>query len=158
MILEIINEAADELEQRAIDLQMNVPHITLQLDAEGLGLAVRNLLQNALKFTREAPSPCIEIAARQTGTSVIVSVSDNGIGFDMQYHDQIFKLFNRLHRENQYPGTGIGLALVRKAIERIGGRVWAESREGQGATFYIELIQAQTPASASASQPQRASA
>ena len=57
----------------------------------------------------------------------------------MQYHDHIFKIFQRLHRDDQYPGTGIGLALVRKAIERIGGRVWAQSRSGEGSTFYIEL-------------------
>ena len=68
-----------------------------------------------------------------------MAVTDNGIGFDMQYHDHIFKLFQRLHRDDQYPGTGIGLALVRKAIERLGGKVWAQSKPGEGSTFTIEL-------------------
>jgi light-regulated signal transduction histidine kinase (bacteriophytochrome) len=71
----------------------------------------------------------------------LLEISDNGIGFDMQYHEHIFKIFQRLHRDDQYPGTGIGLALVRKALERVGGRVWARSEVGRGATFCIELPQ-----------------
>ena len=82
---------------------------------------------------------CERIHGKKTDTGVQISVSDNGIGFDMEYHDHIFKIFQRLHRDDQYPGTGIGLALVRKAIERMGGRVWAQSRAGEGSTFYIEL-------------------
>jgi light-regulated signal transduction histidine kinase (bacteriophytochrome) len=66
-------------------------------------------------------------------------VRDNGIGFDMTYHDRIFEIFQRLHRDEDYPGTGIGLALVRKAMERMGGRAWAESAVGRGATFYLEI-------------------
>ena len=68
-----------------------------------------------------------------------IVLQDNGIGFDMQYHEQIFKLFHRLHRDDQYHGTGIGLALVRKALERMNGHVRAESKEGEGATFIVEL-------------------
>jgi light-regulated signal transduction histidine kinase (bacteriophytochrome) len=70
-------------------------------------------------------------------------VRDNGIGFDMQYHDRIFAMFQRLHRADAYPGTGIGLAIARKAVERAGGKIWAESSPGSGATFYIELPAAQ---------------
>jgi light-regulated signal transduction histidine kinase (bacteriophytochrome) len=68
-----------------------------------------------------------------------VWVRDNGIGFDMKYHDQIFIIFKRLQVGENYPGTGVGLAIVRKAMERIGGRVWAESAHGKGATFYLEI-------------------
>lgn len=68
-----------------------------------------------------------------------LAVRDNGIGFDMKYQDRIFELFQRLQRSEDYPGTGIGLALVRKAVERMGGRVWAESAPGAGAAFYVEL-------------------
>ena len=78
-------------------------------------------------------------SARRNDLGVVLSVADNGIGFEMEYHDHIFKIFQRLHRDDQYPGTGIGLALVRKAVERIGGRVWAQSRPGEGATFNIQL-------------------
>jgi light-regulated signal transduction histidine kinase (bacteriophytochrome) len=68
-------------------------------------------------------------------------VRDNGTGFDMKFHDRIFDIFQRLHRAEDYPGTGIGLAIVRKAMERMDGRTWAESEPGKGATFYLELPQ-----------------
>ena len=79
-----------------------------------------------------ASMPRIDITRIARDLGVLLSVADNGIGFDMEYHDHIFKIFQRLHRDDQYPGTGIGLALVRKAVERIGGRVWAESRARRG--------------------------
>lgn len=139
LVRKILDEWSDELHSRAVDVRLDVADSTLNLDEEGLSLALRNLLQNALKFTRDVPAPRIVVSTQLLPDSLVISITDNGIGFDMQYHDQIFKLFHRLHRENQYPGTGIGLALVRKAAERFGGRVWAESREGQGATFYIEI-------------------
>jgi light-regulated signal transduction histidine kinase (bacteriophytochrome) len=69
----------------------------------------------------------------------VISVQDNGTGFDMRYYEKIFEIFQRLQRAEDYPGTGVGLALVRKAIERMGGRVWAESSPGKGATFHLEL-------------------
>lgn len=131
----------DELQRRGVELMIDVEPITLFLDADGLSLALRNLFENALKYTREADPPAISVTARQTAGGVLLELQDNGIGFDMQYHDHIFKVFQRLHRDDQYPGTGIGLALVRKAIERIGGRVWAQSKSGKGATFFVELPQ-----------------
>jgi light-regulated signal transduction histidine kinase (bacteriophytochrome) len=66
-------------------------------------------------------------------------VRDNGNGFDMQYHERIFDIFQRLHRAEDYPGTGVGLAIVRKALQRMYGRVWAESQRGEGSTFYVEI-------------------
>jgi hypothetical protein len=81
----------------------------------------------------------VEIGARLEGERVLVWVRDNGIGFDMKFHDRIFAMFQRLQRSEDYPGTGIGLALVRKAMLRMGGRVWGESTPGEGATFYLEL-------------------
>ena len=66
-------------------------------------------------------------------------VRDNGPGFDMRYHDRIFEIFQRLHRAEDYPGTGVGLAIVRKAVERMNGKVWAESAKGHGATFFVQL-------------------
>ena len=68
-----------------------------------------------------------------------MTITDNGIGFDMRFYDKIFEMFQRLHRAEEYPGTGIGLAMVHKAMERIGGRVWAESQPGAGATFFLAL-------------------
>jgi signal transduction histidine kinase len=116
-----------------------VEPISLRVDIDGLSLALRNVLQNALKYTRDVTVPRVEISAHVRASGVVIRVADNGIGFDMQYHDHIFRVFQRLHRDDQYPGTGIGLALVRKAVERIGGRVWAESKLGEGAAFTIEL-------------------
>jgi signal transduction histidine kinase len=73
-------------------------------------------------------------------------VRDNGPGFDMRYHDRIFEIFQRLHRAEDYPGTGVGLAIVRKAVERMHGKVWAESAQGAGATFWIQLPVAEAAA------------
>jgi signal transduction histidine kinase len=127
------------LRTSTVELHVDVPPIELEADAEALAMVVRNLLQNALKFTRTQRMARISVEAREQDGRVCIVVRDNGIGFDMQYHDQIFKLFHRLHREEQYRGNGVGLALVRKALERMHGSVRAESREGEGATFFVEL-------------------
>jgi signal transduction histidine kinase len=135
----VLLQYADEVQRRHIDLSVQVEPLRLRVDAEGLLLALRNLFENALKYTRERQHAHIRVQGRRNDLGVVLSVADNGIGFEMEYHDHIFKIFQRLHRDDQYPGTGIGLALVRKAVERIGGRVWAESRPGEGATFNIQL-------------------
>lgn len=133
VVADCAHEACD------VELSVDVAPIRLCVDAEALTLALRNLLQNALKFTRGIHPRRIWIVAHATEGGVRIVVRDNGIGFDMQYHEQIFKLFHRLHRDGEYQGTGIGLALVRKALERLGGHVRAESALGEGATFIIEL-------------------
>lgn len=135
----VLLQYADEVQRRHVDLSVQVDPLKLRVDAEGLLLALRNLFENALKYTRERQHAHIRVHAHRNELGVVLSVADNGIGFEMEYHDHIFKIFQRLHRDDQYPGTGIGLALVRKAVERIGGRVWAESRPGEGATFSIQL-------------------
>jgi len=135
----LVAERADELQARQVALSVDIPCATVTAEAEGLAEAVRNLLDNALKFTRDVPAPRIEIGGRETEKSCIIWVRDNGIGFDMQYHDRIFEIFQRLPRAEDYPGTGVGLAIVRKVMQRMGGRVWAESAPGEGATFYLEI-------------------
>ena len=102
-------------------------------------MALRNLLDNALKFTRDAPAPVIQLGLRLGPEVCILWVRDNGIGFDMKFHERIFEIFQRLQRAEDFPGTGIGLAIVNKALQRMGGRAWAESTPQQGATFYLEL-------------------
>ncbi len=121
------------------DVRVDVPHLMARGDRDGLAQAVRNLVDNAFKFTRDMAAPAITVRAERIGNVARLSVTDNGIGFDMQYHEKIFGIFTRLHRPEDYPGTGVGLALVRKAMERMGGRAWAESELGQGATFFLEL-------------------
>jgi len=95
----------------------------------------QNLLSNALKYRGDAP-PKIEISAKRDGALCVFSVRDNGIGIRSEYHDAIFTPFKRLHGR-EYPGTGIGLALCRRIIERQGGKIWVESAPGSGATFFF---------------------
>src|SRR5688500_9026643 len=139
LVESVLLQYADEVQRRHVQLSVEVEPIRLRVDAEGLLLALRNLFENALKYTRERQHPHIDVHARRNDLGVVLSIADNGIGFEMEYHDHIFKIFQRLHRDDQYPGTGIGLALVRKAVERLGGKVWAQSRPGEGATFNIQL-------------------
>jgi signal transduction histidine kinase len=135
----LVHEKRAELKQRNIELTTRVTALFLLADADGLAQALRNYLDNAIKFTRGVAAPRIHIGAAETATGCCISVNDNGGGFDMKYHDRMFEMFQRLHRVEDYPGTGIGLAVARKAAERMGGRVWAEGAVGAGATFYIEI-------------------
>ena len=135
----VLAERASEIEARGVRLQVQFPALSVQADPDGLAVALRNLLENALKFTNGAKPPVIEVGVREEPNSCILWMKDNGIGFDMKFHDRIFEIFQRLQRTEDYPGTGIGLALVSKAMHRMGGRVWAQSAPGLGATFYLEL-------------------
>ena len=133
----------NDLAAQGVELRVAVPQGLRALgDAQGLTIALRNLVDNAIKFSGDRRPPRIEITASRTGDAVRLTVRDNGLGFDMKFHDRIFSIFQRLHRAEDYPGTGVGLAIVRKAMERMGGRVWAESAPGHGATFHIELPEA----------------
>jgi PAS domain S-box-containing protein len=122
-------------------IEQRVPPLQVRVDPDGLMLVLRNLIENGLKFSRGRADALVSIGAESCDGCVRLWVRDNGVGFDMQYHDRIFEMFRRLHRGDEYPGTGIGLALVKKAVQRMGGRVWAHSAPGQGATFFVELPQ-----------------
>ena len=135
----LIDEKKRDATSRPIDFVVNVNGGTVLAEASGLGQSLRNYLDNAIKFTSRTTHPRIEVGAKESERSCLVWVQDNGIGFDMKYHDRIFDIFQRLNVTEEYPGTGIGLAIVRKAMERMGGRAWAESMPGKGATFYLEI-------------------
>ena len=139
LIESLLADRDDEIKARGVAVSVAVDCPSVRADREGLTLALRNLLENALKFTHNVPLSMIEVSGRDTGTSCILAVRDNGVGFDMKFHDRIFTIFQRLHRSEDYPGTGVGLAIVKKAMERMGGRAWAESEPGKGATFYLEI-------------------
>jgi len=105
----------------------------------GIVQVLTNLIDNALKYSREARPPRIGITSEQQNSALLIAISDNGIGFDMKYHDRMFGLFNRLVRQEEYEGTGAGLAIVKKVIDKLGGRVWAESKPGAGAAFFVSV-------------------
>lgn len=100
----------------------------------------QNLINNALKYSRENIPPRVEIAAEESGTHWTFTVKDNGIGISTDYYDKIFIIFQRLHAKEEYNGTGMGLAIVKKIVENMGGKIWLTSVEGEGTTFYFTLL------------------
>lgn len=127
------------IDARDVAVTCEVPSSQIVADREGFAMVWRNLVDNALKFTRGREFPKIEIGAQEDAEHIQLWIRDNGVGFDMKYHERVFEIFQRLHRAEDYPGTGVGLALVKKAVNRMGGRVWAQSAPGEGATFFMEL-------------------
>jgi len=114
-----------------------------QLVAHGderlMRVALVNLLDNAWKYSSQTPNAHVEFGAEEKDGEEVFFVRDNGVGFDMRYYDRLFAVFQRLHVERDFPGTGIGLALVHRVIRRHGGRIWAHSEINKGATFYFTL-------------------
>jgi signal transduction histidine kinase len=139
LINSLIERKTIELGESRIQFAVNVNGSRVIADIKGLTQVLRNYLDNAVKFTSRVSEPHIEIGSDETEHDCRLWVRDNGIGFDMKYHDKIFEIFTRLHHDEEYPGTGIGLAIVRKAVKRMRGQVWAESSQGCGATFYLEI-------------------
>jgi light-regulated signal transduction histidine kinase (bacteriophytochrome) len=121
------------------------PHMQFACDPGLVAIILENLLSNAWKFSGKTPSPLIEVGTVADGDAPILFVRDNGAGFDMRYYDKLFGVFQRLHSGNEFSGTGIGLAIVRRAVSRHGGKIWADSKVGSGATFFFTLSSAQVP-------------
>ena len=121
------------------DASIAIDHRLPQVDADNqLARVFQNLIGNAIKYRGEK-RPEIRVSAERTDDQWVFAVRDNGIGFDMKYADKIFGVFQRLHRSDQYEGTGIGLAVCKKIVERYGGRMWVESAPGEGSTFYFTV-------------------
>lgn len=111
---------------------------TLPADRLQMGQVLQNLIENGIKYNRSSP-PRVSVTAECQDSKWVFAVADNGIGIDPRHHERIFEIFRRLHTYTQVPGTGIGLALCRRIVERHGGRIWVESRPGEGSTFYFTL-------------------
>ncbi|MBD2110400.1 MULTISPECIES: PAS domain-containing protein [Cyanophyceae] len=138
----LVQEQIDELQRVDADRTVTVtiaPALTVTADPTLMRVAIANLVQNAWKFTAQQPSACIEFGLERQQGEPVYYLRDNGAGFDMAYADKLFGVFQRLHNTDEFPGTGIGLATVQRAIHRQGGRVWAEAAVEQGATFYFTL-------------------
>jgi protein-histidine pros-kinase len=139
LVKEVQNEIRQDTEGRNVIWKIG-PLPDLYGDRSMLKLALINLISNALKFSRTRATPEIEVGATDGPTGrVVVFVKDNGVGFNMKYVKKLFGVFQRLHKANEFEGTGIGLATVQRIIHRHGGEVWAEGQVGAGATFYISL-------------------
>ncbi len=111
-------------------------------DAGQIAHVFQNLVSNALKYSKQGIAPLVHVSAKQDGNFWVIAIRDNGIGFEPRYAERIFGLFKRLYKE-EYPGTGLGLAICKRIVERYGGRIWAEGRPGDGATFYFTMPRAE---------------
>ena len=128
-----------EISNTKCAFSIKVPDIEIAADVQGLTIALRNLIENAIKFSAEQKKPAVEITLKIKPNNWLLAVKDNGIGFDMKYKDRIFEIFQQLNLPEDFPGTGIGLAMVHKSMEKMGGKVWAKSKLGEGAVFYLEI-------------------
>lgn len=136
----VVGAVRDAHPQQAIHIELDVPaQCEVRGDAGALAMALRNLLDNAVKFSHPGRAPQVQVSARLHEGQTAIAVRDQGVGFQMKHHDRIFDIFQRLHPAEDYPGTGVGLAIVRKAMERMGGTVQARSHVGEGATFTLYL-------------------
>lgn len=138
----VAQEILDELQKSDIERKTEItimPDIIANADAHLLKIALDNLLGNAWKFTSNRDITRIEVGVVQQDTERVYYIRDNGAGFNADYQDKLFSPFQRLHSEKEFPGTGIGLALVQRIVRRHGGRIWAEGAVDQGATFYFTL-------------------
>ncbi len=148
------------LARTPVDLNALVESVVTELGRDATGIAVEtvihpmppvtgdpallrqvlaNVIANAFKFTGRRPHPRVEIGAQTERSEVVYYVKDNGVGFDMRYADKLFGVFQRLHRGDEFEGTGVGLALAQRIIQRHGGRIWAEGKVNEGATFFFTL-------------------
>lgn len=138
LVAELQREAAPDARGQRIEWKIGTLP-TAVVDPVLIRVTLQNLISNAIKYSKDCEVSIIEIASRLEENQVVLWVRDNGVGFDMQYVDKLFGVFQRLHRMEDFEGTGIGLANVRRIVERHGGRTWAEGQLGKGATFYISL-------------------
>ena len=142
-IREVIELMQTDIAQYHVDIKIN-PMPDCKADSSLLKQVYVNLISNAIKFSKEKATPQIEMgflekSVAQEDGAACYYVKDNGVGFDMKFYDKLFGVFQRLHRAEDYEGTGVGLAIVQRIIKKHGGSIWADSVVGEGTTFYFTL-------------------
>lgn len=139
LVAEVLEELAPDMENRSMDVRIGtLPDI--QADPKLIYQVFYNVIANAVKYTRDRNPAVVEIdCIEESSSRVVIRVRDNGAGFDMQYAGKLFGVFQRLHHADEFEGTGIGLANVRRILERHGGEVWADGKVGIGASFFLAL-------------------
>jgi PAS domain S-box-containing protein len=135
VLSEVLKSLSVTIRENKVEIEAGMLPI-VSVDRSQMALVFQNLVANAIKF-REASAPVVAIDATRVRNEWVLSVRDNGIGIDPEYHEKIFELFQRLNSREQYPGTGIGLAICKRIVERHGGRIWVESEPGMGSTFFF---------------------
>jgi two-component system sensor histidine kinase/response regulator len=148
LVNEIVRQIGPDVEAKNAEISVadDLPEVVANKMA--LGQAIENLITNGMKFVPDDRQPKVRIEAQTIGKLVRLRIIDNGIGIPEEHHSRIFRVFERLHTADTYPGTGIGLAIVRKGVERMNGHVGLESESGKGSRFWIELPAAMAPAPA----------
>jgi light-regulated signal transduction histidine kinase (bacteriophytochrome) len=155
-VTDIVREVTEELVHKSATVRIDIADLPAAFaDATMLRQIFQNLISNALKFSAGREHPRLEIGWLDEEGEVVYYVRDNGVGFDMQYADKLYAMFERLHTDDEFPGSGVGLAIVKRLVERHGGRVWAESRIEEGATFYFTLPGDAPPPRLNAQQHER---
>jgi len=135
---QVLNEMDDFLKEKKATVEFDsLP--TIRANPSQMYQLFQNLITNAVKFHRPGARPAVQISSKKTGDGWIISVQDNGIGISEKYHNVIFKVFQRLNRREEFSGTGIGLAICKKIVERLGGRIWVESQPDKGSTFFFSV-------------------
>jgi len=138
VVKSIYHEAATKKEKKEFDISIHDMPV-IKCDTSQMKYVWQNLIENALKYSSKSEKKKIEIGSKREKEETVFFIRDFGAGFNPKYVNKLFGVFQRLHREDEFEGTGVGLAIVKRVISRHGGRVWAEGEEGQGATFYFTL-------------------
>ena len=139
---EIVSGIYEELKKNEDhrDITFNINNLPLSFaDSTTIKQVWINLISNSIKYSKRKEKIIIEIGSEIKGDEIIYYIKDNGAGFDMRYADKLFGVFQRLHSEEEFEGTGVGLAIVQRIISKHGGRIWAEGKVNEGATFYFSL-------------------
>ena len=139
LVEDVCRDLAFALEEKKVDLRVQPDLPVISCDEVHMKQVFKNLISNAVKFN-DKPQPVVEVACRDDNGNYTFSIRDNGIGIDQQYHDKIFKIFQRLNRREDYKDTGVGLTICKKVVEAHGGTIWVEgSNPGEGTTFSFTI-------------------